>query len=302
MGERVKSGQLLGDMEPVDLDERIFAQDATAKRTAAQLREAEARQHYAQSEARRYEKLLTTKLTSEETVATKRQELKIANAGLHAAREELVRAHADQAALAAQRDNLQLLSPVDGLVVACNADPGTTVVAGQAVVEVIDPTSLWVNARFDQTSAQGLAPGLPADITLRSQPGLPLAGHLMRIEPLADAVTEEILAKAVFEHLPEPLPPLGQLAEITVTLPALAARPTVPNASLRHYNGTLGVWRIVDGEPSFTAVSLGARDLTGRVQILSGLKAAEQVVVYSPRTLSARSPIKIVDRLPGVTP
>jgi hypothetical protein len=43
-----------------------------------------------------------------------------------------------------------------------DADPGTTIVAGQAVVEVIDPKSLWINVRFDQISASGLAGGLPA--------------------------------------------------------------------------------------------------------------------------------------------
>jgi multidrug resistance efflux pump len=40
-----------------------------------------------------------------------------------------------------------------------DADPGTTIVAGQAVVEVIDPKSLWINVRFDQISASGLAGG-----------------------------------------------------------------------------------------------------------------------------------------------
>ena len=37
-----------------------------------------------------------------------------------------------------------ILAPVADLVVARNADPGTTVVAGQAVVQVIDPASLWI--------------------------------------------------------------------------------------------------------------------------------------------------------------
>jgi multidrug resistance efflux pump len=44
--------------------------------------------------------------------------------------------------LVTQRGNLRLIAPADGLVSSRDADPGTTVVAGQAVVEVIDPESL----------------------------------------------------------------------------------------------------------------------------------------------------------------
>ena len=47
-----------------------------------------------------------------------------------------------------------------------------------------------------------------------------------------------------------------------------------------------------------SASRLGASDLDGRVQV-SGLAAGDRVVVYSEKTLSARSRIQIVDRLPG---
>lgn len=35
LGDRVQAGQLLGEMDPVDLDERIAAQDAALKRGAS---------------------------------------------------------------------------------------------------------------------------------------------------------------------------------------------------------------------------------------------------------------------------
>ena len=58
---------------------------------------------------------------------------------------------------------------MDGLVIARQADAGTTVVlAGQAVIELINPDSLWIDTRFDQISAEGLQAGLPAQVQLRS--------------------------------------------------------------------------------------------------------------------------------------
>lgn len=305
VGDTVKAGQVLGEMDAVDLDDRIVAQQAAVKSSEAALKQAAAKQIFARTQAERYEQLLRVRGTSEESVATKRQESAIADAALTAAGEDIVRLRAELAALRAQRGNLRLLTPVAGLVVARDADPGTTVVAGQAVVEVIDPASLWIDTRFDQISAEGLAAGLPARITLRSRPAQALAGRVLRIEPRADAVTEETLAKIAFAALPvppAPLPPLGELAEVTVQLAGLPAAPVIPNAAIRSVNGQRGVWKLVDGELSFAPLALGRADLDGRVQVIQGLAAGERIIVYSDKALSAKSRIHIVERLAGVAP
>ncbi|MCK0508275.1 efflux RND transporter periplasmic adaptor subunit [Aromatoleum anaerobium] len=301
VGDRVKAGQVLGEMDPVDLDQRIRAQGAALKRAEATLREAAARQTFARSQARRYEQLFAVRSISEELATTKHQELQIADAALSGAQEELIRTRSDGEALIAQRNNLRLVAPVDGLVAVRDVDPGTTIVAGQPVVEVIAPESLWINARFDQISASGLAAGLPARIVLRSHNGQTLTGRVLRVEPMADAVTEETLAKVAFDSRPEPLPPIGELAEVTIALPTLPTAPVIPNAAVRREAGQVGVWKIVDGDARFTPVKLGAGDLDGQVQVLEGVRDGEQVVVYSEKALTARSRIDIVDDIPGAS-
>lgn len=301
VGDLVKAGQVLGEMEPVDLDDRVRSQEADLKRAQAAWREAEARQVYAQTQARRYDQLFALRASSEEAAATKRQELQIADAALSAAREDIARTRADREGLVAQKRNLRLIAPVDGVVVVRDADPGTTIVAGQAVVEVIDPKSVWINVRFDQVSASGLAGGLPARIVLRSRSGQTLSGRVLRVEPKADVVTEELLAKVVFDAMPQALPPIGELAEVTVDLPALPAAPTLANAAVQRQGEQVGVWQIVGGDLRFTPVKLGAFDLEGYVQVREGLKNGDQVVAYSEKALTARSRIHVVDQIPGVT-
>lgn len=301
VGDRVKAGRVLGEMDPVDLDDRVRSQESALKRAEATVREAEARQAYAQTQARRYEQLFAVRSTSEEIVTTKRQELQIGDAALSAAREDLARTRSDREALVAQRSNLRLIAPVDGVVALRDADPGTTIVAGQSVVEVIDPKSLWINVRFDQISASGLAAGLPARIALRSRSGQALKGRVLRVEPKADAVTEETLAKVTFDNQPEPLPPVGELAEVTLDLPALPATPVIPNAAVQREGNKLGVWQIVDGDLHFTPVKLGASDLDGRVQVRDGLKNGDQVVMYSEKALTLHSRIHVVKHIPGVS-
>lgn len=312
-GDSVKAGQLLGEMDPVDLDDKLGAQDAALKRASAallageaQIQEVGARHAYAQAQAKRYEQLWAARAVSQEGIDAKRQELQVtlsslaaARANLEAARQDLARLRADRDGLARQRGNLRLLSPVDGLVARRSADPGTTVVAGQSVIEVVEPGSVWVHARFDQQRARGLQAGLPARIVLRSHTGESIAGLVSRVEPYADAVTEETLAKVEFKQAPAGVPPLGELAEVTVALQAHKAMPVVPNASVQRVDGKLGVW-VVDGNGlRFAPVTLGVADLEGRTQVLQGLSGGERVVSYSHKTLAANSRFKVVEQIAG---
>ena len=313
VGDRVHAGQLLGEMEPIDLDNRIVAQEATSKRAMAsvlaaeaQTQDAVARKDFAKIQAERYEDLLSSRSVSAEAVDAKRQENKVAEsslaaskANLEAARQELARTHADRGGLSQQRTNLRLVTPVDGLVASRDVDPGTTVIAGQSVVVVIDPKSLWVNVRFEQLSAYGLQAGLAARIALRSQKGHAMTGTVLRVEPFADAVTEEVLAKVVFDQLPAPLPPIGELVEVTVALAKQPSSPVIPNASVQRIDGQLGVWAIEDGDLRFAPIRIGATDLDGNVQVIEGLKAGQNIVLYSQQALKASSRIKIVKQIPG---
>ena len=296
VGDTVKAGQILGEMDAIDMDDRIAAQKAALKISTANIQQAEIRLGFAKTQATRYEQLLAARATTEETLVLKQQELGLADAALAAALAEGTRLRSEISALQAQRGKLKLISPTAGLVVARHAEPGTTVVAGQAVIEIIDPGTLWIDTRFDQTSAEGLAVGLPARITLRSRPGQSLVGRVLRLEPRADAITEESLAKIVFDNQPSPLPPLGELAEVTIQLAALPLTPTIPNAAIqipKTGTGQRGVWKLAGNALSFTPVTLGRGDLDGQVQVIHGLKEGDRIVVHSEKPLHAGSRIHI---------
>lgn len=302
VGDFVKAGQVLGEMDPVDSDDRLRSQQAIVQRAAATLADASARHAYAEAQARRYEELYEEKATSEELRNARRQDLTLANAALASVREDQARAQSDLQALRAQRASLRLVASVDGVVTAREVEPGTTVVAGQAVVEVVDPKSLWVNARFDQVSAGGLAAAQPARVALRSRRGQVIDGQVQRTELRADAVTEELLAKVSFKVTPQPLPPIGERAEVTVDLPALPEGPVIPNAAVQRMGKEIGVWVVQGDVPAFVPIKLGRADLDGHVQVLDGLKASDAIVLYSEKALGTSSRIHVVDRIPGVAP
>ena len=319
VGDQVKAGQLLAEMDGVDLEQRLQALDATVARAGssqaaarAQVADATARREVASLNAKRNQDLAAQSFISAGALEARLQEkasadaaLQSAQANLGAAGQDLGRIQAERAALAQQRNNVRLLAPADGVVISRDAEAGSTVVAGQPVLRLVDPASLWVKMRIDQGRSAGLVTGLPARIVLRSQAPVALDGQVARVELIADSVTEERIAQVTFNAPAAGQSinaALGELAEITLQLPTSAPSLLIPNAGVQRAQGQTGVWRIQDGKPVLTPVRLGASSLDGQVQVLEGLQTGDTVVVYSQRALSANSRVQVVDALVKIAP
>jgi HlyD family secretion protein len=310
VGQAVQPGQALAEMDPVDLDQRLAALDASLARAqsaqqaaGAQVSDAQARQVLAAANLKRNEDLARQAFISAGALEARAQEVASASAVVAAAlanlggsAQDIARLRAERAALAQQRGNLKLVAPAAAVVTARDAEAGTTVVAGQAVLRLMDPATLWVKLRVDQGRSAGLAPGLAARITLRSRLGETLAGTVARVEALADAVTEERLAMVAFDALPAGVS-VGEMAEVTLRLPATDEHLLLPNAAVVQHEGKTGVWRLKDRTLEFAPVTLGVQGLDGRVQVLSGLDDGDTVVLYSQSALKPDARISVVEQL-----
>lgn len=315
VGDSVKAGQLLAEMDPVDIDSRLAAFDASVVRAAsviaaadAQTTDSKARSELAATSAARYAALAKQGFVSSAILESKAQETLSADAGVRAAqanaasaRQELVRLRAERAALAQQRGNARLVATHDAVVLARDAEPGSTVVAGQTVVKLVEPGSLWIKARFDQGRSGGLAVGLVVEVVLRSNAAARLPGKVVRVELQGDSVTEERIALIVLDALPVGIA-VGELAEVTLKLPATARAVLVPTAAIRRIDGQTGVWIQDTAGLRFASVRTGQASLDGQVQVLDGVKAGEQVLVYSEKSIDSQSRIQVVQSLVKPSP
>lgn len=315
VGAPVRAGQLLAEMDPVDLDQRVAALDATLSKARsamavveAQKQDALSKRELAAINARRYVDLGAQKFVSQGVVDSRLQEEKSAQAGVDAAvaglagaRQDIARLDEERNGLRQQRANVRLIAPADGVVTAREAEPGSTVVAGQAVLRLVDPASLWARVRFDQGRSNGLEVGLPARIVRRSSSQAALPGKVARVELVSDAVTEERIAQVAFDAPPVGLS-IGELVEVTLNLPAAANSPILPNAAIRRLGEQTGVWVVEGDQLRFAPIKSGVSGLDGRVQVLDGVAAGAMVVVYSERELAANSRFKVVDSLLGKRP
>lgn len=310
VGDKVKAGQLLAEMDPVDIDQRGASLDASIERARnsqtaalAQQTDAAARRALAIANLQRNQDLAKQDFISAGALEGRQQEKASADAALDAARanvaaaaQDLKRLQADRAALVQQRAAVRLVAPADGIVTARDAEPGATVVAGQPVLRLINPASLWIRLRLDQGRSEGLATGLKAQIVLRSRPRDSLSGQVSRVELLSDSVTEERIAQVAFDLPPVGLS-IGEMAEVTLQLAPLAPSALVPVAAIQRVGAQTGVWQLNAGKPVFVPVRTGVSSLDGLVQVLEGLSDGDKVVVYSQRALSLGQRVQVVDAL-----
>lgn len=314
-GDRVTAGQLLAEMDPVDLEDRLIAGQATADRAAhsalaaeATLAEAGSRARLALNSAERFADLRHRNFVSQEAADAKQHEANAAHAArtaaesaLAAARDEARRAAAERAGTGKSRAHLRMISPINGVVAARLGEPGSTLVAGQALLQVVDPTNLWIRTRIDQGRSAGLATGMEARVVLRSQTGKTFQGRVKRVDLIGDAVTEERIAYIDLIQAPGGLS-IGELAEVTLALPTIDKALAIPAAAVKRTGKAEGVWQITEGSATFRPITTGPASLDGQIQVLSGLKAGESVIVHSSRPLAQDLKVKVADNLLKATP
>jgi len=314
-GDVVREGQLLAEMDAVDLNDRVTSSQQAAERSQYAIRVAEAQLAEAQSRVKtanaaytRLAELREGGYVSQEMLDAKLHEknaalsaVASATASLSSAQLDQNRTRADASGMGKLRAQTRLLSPVNGIVTSRLAEPGVTVVAGQTIIQVIDPKSIWVKTRVEQKQAGLIRAGQSAEIVLRSQPQTVLQGSVKRVEQIGDAITEERLVDVVFAQ-PGVSAVVGELAEVTIKLPQLEQALSIPTAALKRLDNQDGVWVVQGGQLQFKPVTPGLSTLEGRTQIIAGLSAGDELVVYSQQALHVGMKVKAVTEIVKVKP
>jgi HlyD family secretion protein len=304
-GEAVKAGQLLAEMDPIDMDRRVQAAQSNGARSRqtvqmanAQVAEAASRAKLAAANHSRDQRLYDQSVISRLALDVSSAEAERAAAALSAARAnargvsaDIDRVEAETQGLGNLRDSLRIVSPADGVVVSREVEPGTTVVAGQPVLRLVAPQSLWVRARIDQSRARDVRTGQVAGIVLRSAPETPLVGRVARVELQSDPVTEERVVNVSFDA-PPPNLFLGELAEVTLHLEGVKGVLAVPSAAIAHEDGKVGVWQVVQGRAQFRPVTVGSKGQPGVAQVRGGLAEGDGVIVHSSAQLRRGSRVR----------
>lgn len=296
-GDRVTRGQELAVLHSAEQEARVARARAAVAANEANLAKADAtveraRAVLAQSAAanRRQQGLALRDVSSIQRAEEAQRDEDVARADLAVAEAELavIRAQGlDAAAALEQEESLlahhRLTAPYDALIVARHVEAGTVVKAGDPIFTLIDPATIWIQAYVDEERAGQLAPGQPGTIRLRSQPQAEFHGSIARIGLESDRVNEERRVWLTCADCPDAMF-LGEQAEVRILTGTRATALMVPEVAIAGFDGHRGaVWTVQDGRLVRAALTFGARDDRGRVEVAGGLPEAAVIVAGPPK-------------------
>lgn len=296
-GDRVAPGQEMASLHAAEQEARVARARAAVAANEANLAKADAavvraRAVLAQREAanRRQQGLAQRDVTSIQRAEEAQRDEDVARADLAVAEADVavIRAQGmDAAAALRQEETLlahhRLIAPYDALVVARHAEAGTVVKAGDPVLILIDPASIWIQAYVDEERAGQLSLGQPGTIRLRSQPAAEFHGTIGRIGIESDRVNEERRVWLTCSDCPAEMF-LGEQAEVRILTGTRASALMVPELAITGFDGHRGtVWTVADGRLTRAELTFGARDDRGRVEVTAGLPEGAAIVARVPK-------------------
>lgn len=281
VGDRVRRGQVLAELDPEDLGLQVEA-------ARAQLAAAEADLALARAERDRYQALVEQQVVSRSLFETRQSAWQAAEARARQTRAQLAVAQ-NQAGYA------KLTAPADGRIAQRLAEVGQVVGAGQAVFVLAEDGEREVAISLPEQRIERFTPGLPVQVELWSHPGELIQGRLREIAPAADPASRTYAARIGLQEARIPAD-LGQSARVHVAFNGRQAL-ALPLSAIHANGGEPFVWVVEPG----TGLALKRPVQLGpygeeRVPVLSGLDKGEWVVAAGVHLVREGQRLRPVDR------
>lgn len=188
-GARVKAGEILVRLAEESLRAKLEQAKEGVPVAAARLEDACLRRDRAKRELARTERLAEKNVASEDRLDALRYGFDSARVACEAAKAELAQARASLRAAESELAKSAIVAPFEGVVAEVNVEvgewvtPSPPLLTSPAVIDLIDPTSIYVSAPMDEVDAGAIRPGLPVRVSVDSRAGESFAGHVARVAP-----------------------------------------------------------------------------------------------------------------------
>ncbi len=290
IGAHVKKGQLLAVIETPEVDQQL-------QQSLSNLNTAKANLALAETTKNRYEGMIRSNAVSQQDVDNA--------VGTYNANKAIVEANqANVKQLQALQSFEKIYAPFDGVVTARNTDIGDLINSGSAggvktdLFHISQPGTLRVYVNVPEEYSQGVKVGMTADLTLGEFPGRKFQGKLVRTAEAINMTTRTLLIEIEMKN------PAGELltgsyAEVHLKVPPQASTLLLPVNTLIFRSEGLRVGIVKDGKAVLSPITPG-RDSGNQIEIVSGLKADDQVIINPPDSITSGQQVQIVQAtLPG---
>ncbi len=282
IGAQVKKGELLAEIETPELDAQL-------RQARADLVTAEANAKLASITAHRTEDLLKS-----QSVSTQERDNA---AGADAADRAIVTSRqADVARLEELQSYEKIYAPFDGVITARNTDIGDLISAGAGtrnseLFRIQATGTLRIYVAVPEVYAPQIYVGAKPSVTLDEYPGQPFEGTLVRTDKAINQLSRTLLAEVDVDNA------AGKILPGAYTFVHFALRPhpgsvTIPSNTLLFRSEGLRVGVVRNGKVELVPVAIG-RDYGDRVEVVSGLKSTDQVIINPSDSLISGVTVRV---------
>lgn len=290
IGARVKQGDLLAIIETPEVDQQL-------QQARSNLLTAQANLELASITKTRYQGLLKSNAVSQQDVDNA--------VGTYNANAAIV--EADKAAVqqySALVSFEKVYAPFDGVITARNTDIGDLINSGNSsnvktdLFHIAQPGVLRVYVNVPEEYSRGVKVGMTADLSLAEFPDRKFQGRLVRTADDINLTTRTLLIEIDVQN-PTGTLLTGSYAEVHLAVPTQSSTFLIPVNTLLFRTEGLRVGVVKDGKVVLTQVTAG-HDFGNEIEIVSGLKANDQVIINPPDSIISGQQVQIVQAtLPG---
>lgn len=288
IGARVKTGQLLAEIDAPEVDQQL-------RQAEADLAMAEANERIAQVTAQRWVHLRATDSVSKQEADEKVSAAQASEAQVQAAQANVHR-------LRDLQGFERIVAPFDGVITARDTDIGQLINAGSGtgpeLFRIADVRRLRLYVSVPQNYSAAMRPGVTAKLRFPGRPGETFLAKLDTTSNAIDPATRTLMVELIVDNDKGELLP-GAYTEVHFELPDSTAGPSfeLPANVLLFRGDGLHVATVdADNRVVMKPVSIG-RDYGSEIEITSGLKASDEVILNPPDSLTGGVTVRVVKRV-----
>jgi RND family efflux transporter MFP subunit len=276
IGARVHSGQVLAEIETPELDQQV-------RQAQSDLATAQANQQIAQITADRWTKLLAKNAVSKQETDQAMSDLSARQSALSAAQANVLR-------LQQLQGFEKVYAPFDGVITARNVDIGALIQAGDVnsskaeLFHMASTDKLRLFVPVPEVYANDVHNGDHVAITSDATPDARFTGTIVRTSDSIDISNRTLNVEVDVLNTEHKLLP-GQYAFIHLPIPPSNSSMTLPSNALLFRAEGLRVGVVRGGVVQLAPVQIG-HDYGAKVEIISGLAPADQVILNPPDSLA----------------
>jgi len=194
-----------------------------------------------------------------------------------------------------QRDYASVVAPFDGVITQRNVDVGSLVqgnaTSGTFMFEIMQEDVIRVSAFVPQDAAFGVTPGVDAVVRVPELPDREFPGTVTRIADALQPGTRTLLTEVDIPNPDGALTP-GIYCTVEFHIPRKTPSLSVPADAIIFNRNGMQVAVVSNGRAELRKVNV-KRDLGTRVEVDTGIKAGDQMILNPPVTLVDGSKVQI---------